>query len=43
MDTIETIALEVINEYPIKRAAFFGSAARGNMTAGSDIDMMQKI
>lgn len=43
MDTIETIVLEVINEYPIKRVAFFGSAAPGDMTAGSDIGMMQEI
>ncbi len=40
MDNIESIALEVINRYPIKRAAFFGSVARGEMTAGSDIDML---
>ena len=40
MDNIESIALKVINEYPIKRAAFFGSAARGDMTDGSDIDML---
>ena len=40
MDNIESIALGIINEYPIKRAAFFGSAARGDMTAGSDIDML---
>lgn len=40
MDNIESIALEVINEYPIKRAAFFGSVARGDMTPGSDIDMI---
>lgn len=40
METIESIALKVLNLYPIKRAAFFGSAARGNMTANSDIDML---
>ena len=40
MDNIESIALKVINKYPIKRAAFFGSAARGDMTADSDIDMI---
>lgn len=40
MDNIESIALEVLNVYPIKRAALFGSAARGDMSAGSDIDML---
>ncbi|MDD2218180.1 MAG: nucleotidyltransferase domain-containing protein [Eubacteriales bacterium] len=40
MDDIKLIALEVLSEYPIKRAAFFGSAARGDMTTASDIDML---
>ena len=40
MDNLESIALEVINGYPTKRAAFFGSVARGDMTANSDIDMI---
>ena len=40
MDGIESIAFDVLNGYPIKRAALFGSAARGDMTLGSDIDML---
>ncbi len=40
MDKIESIALEVLNAYPIKRAALFGSAARGTITVDSDIDML---
>lgn len=40
MDNIESIALEVLNVYPVKRAALFGSAARGDMNAVSDIDML---
>ncbi len=40
MDDIKSIALRVINKYPVKRAAFFGSAARGDMAMGSDIDML---
>ena len=40
VDNIESIAIEVLNVYPVKRAALFGSAARGDMTAGSDIDML---
>lgn len=40
MQDIESVALKVLNEYPIKRAAFFGSAARGDITAGSDIDIL---
>lgn len=40
MNDIESIALNVINKYPIKRAAFFGSAARGDITTDSDVDML---
>lgn len=40
MDNIESIAFQVLNLYPVKRAALFGSAARGDMTAVSDIDML---
>ncbi|MAT45730.1 MAG: nucleotidyltransferase [Anaerolineaceae bacterium] len=40
MDTIESIAFEVLKGYPVKRAGLFGSAARGDMTTGSDIDML---
>ena len=37
---IESAALSVLTQYPIKRAALFGSAARGDMTEHSDIDML---
>lgn len=37
---IENTALNVLQRYPIKRAAFFGSAARGEMTENSDVDML---
>ena len=40
MDNIESIAHKVLDVYPVKRAALFGSAARGDITAGSDIDML---
>jgi predicted nucleotidyltransferase len=37
---IDSVACEVLQQYPIKRAAFFGSAARGDMKENSDIDMI---
>ena len=37
---IESTACEVLRQYPVKRAAFFGSAARGELTENSDIDML---
>ncbi|MCL2699590.1 MAG: nucleotidyltransferase family protein [Defluviitaleaceae bacterium] len=37
---IESTACEVLRQYPVKRAALFGSSARGDMTAQSDIDML---
>ena len=37
---IDSAACDVLRQYPVKRAAFFGSAARGNMTENSDIDML---
>lgn len=40
MDIIESMAVGVLDKYPVKRAAFFGSAARGEMTPDSDIDML---
>ena len=36
----ELIAYEVLIQYPVKRAAFFGSAARNDMSEQSDIDML---
>jgi len=40
LDNIDATACEVLKRYPIKRAAFFGSAARGDMTESSDIDVI---
>lgn len=40
MENIEIIACEVLAEYPVKRAALFGSAARQDMSESSDIDMI---
>ena len=37
---IDAIACKVLEQYPIKRAALFGSAARGDMHSHSDIDML---
>lgn len=37
---IELVACEVLSRYPVKRAALFGSAARGGMTDSSDLDML---
>ena len=37
---LESTARNVLMQYPVKRAAFFGSAARGDMTEQSDIDML---
>jgi len=39
-EQLEKIALEVLAQYPIKRAAFFGSIARYECTEKSDIDML---
>lgn len=33
-------ARKVLMQYPVKRAALFGSAARGELTARSDVDML---
>jgi predicted nucleotidyltransferase len=43
METIkdlESTAIGVLREYPVKRAALFGSAARGDMNKNSDLDMI---
>jgi predicted nucleotidyltransferase len=37
---IELIAYAIFQKYPIKRAALFGSAARGDMRENSDIDIL---
>ncbi|MCL2287281.1 MAG: nucleotidyltransferase domain-containing protein, partial [Firmicutes bacterium] len=40
LDKIESAACAVLKTYPVKRAAFFGSAARGDIEEDSDIDML---
>lgn len=37
---IEVVACDVLQQYPVKRAAFFGSTARGDMSERSDVDML---
>ena len=37
---LEKITREVLVQYPIKRAAFFGSAARGEVDDSSDVDLL---
>jgi len=37
---IEAAICEVLRRYPVKRAALFGSASRGDMTDSSDIDLI---
>jgi len=37
---IEAKTIEILSQYPIKRAAFFGSVARGDMTENSDVDVL---
>jgi predicted nucleotidyltransferase len=39
-DSIEAKACGVLRLYPVKRAALFGSAARGEITEQSDVDMV---
>jgi predicted nucleotidyltransferase len=36
----QKLILPVLNRYSIKRAAIFGSAAKGNMNADSDVDLL---
>jgi len=40
IEQLELIAREVLVQYPVRRAAFFGSAARNDMSDQSDIDML---
>ena len=36
---IEAVTCNVLSNYPVKRAALFGSAARGDMGENSDVDI----
>jgi predicted nucleotidyltransferase len=40
VDYIESTACSVLRKYPVKRAALFGSAARGDMSEVSDVDIL---
>lgn len=40
LDNVVSTANKILQSYPIKRAALFGSAARGDMTDNSDVDML---
>ena len=40
IEQVVSTAREVLTQYPVKRAALFGSAARGDMTGKSDVDML---
>jgi predicted nucleotidyltransferase len=40
---IESSAISVLLQYPVKRAALFGSAARGDMTDNSDLDIIVEL
>ena len=37
---IDMAVRDILQQYPVKRAAFFGSTARGDRTEKSDIDML---
>ena len=39
-EQLELIARKVLVQYPVRRAAFFGSAARNDLSDQSDIDML---
>lgn len=43
LNNIESIARDVLIKYPVKRAAFFGSAARNELSEQSDIDMLVEL
>jgi len=40
VDNIQAVVCDVLSHYPVKRAAFFGSVARGEMKEQSDVDML---
>ena len=37
---IESIAIDVLRQYPVRRAALFGSAAAGQLRDNSDVDIL---
>jgi len=37
---LEAVTCDVLRRYPVKRAAFFGSAARGDFNEKSDVDIL---
>ncbi|MDR3333086.1 MAG: nucleotidyltransferase domain-containing protein, partial [Synergistaceae bacterium] len=39
-EEIERKASEILRRYPVKKAALFGSVARGDFTNESDVDML---
>jgi len=43
INEIKKISLPILNRYGVKKAAIFGSAARGEMTKESDIDILVEI
>ncbi|MDR1703571.1 MAG: nucleotidyltransferase family protein [Clostridiales bacterium] len=40
---MESVIISVLDQYPVKRAALFGSAARGDMDEDSDVDMLVEM
>jgi len=40
IEKYKQLILPVLNRYAIKRAAIFGSAAKGKMTKNSDVDLL---
>lgn len=43
INEIKKIALPILNRYGVKKAAVFGSVARGEMDEQSDIDILVEI
>lgn len=43
INEIKKIALPILNRYGVRKAAVFGSAARGDMMKDSDIDILVEI
>ena len=39
-EQIERTACEILRQYPVKRAALFGSAARGSANTLNDVDIL---